>query len=111
MKVDIITLPDQSTLPRNNRGDWVCYYKQGASHAADFHKLLKDSGIVTLGASNYKNNKKVYYVTKFGGVFSIDKKEFNAVKARVLTCSRFIAEAITGRSLEDDINNSYEIKF
>jgi len=109
--VDKIILPDQNTLPKDNRGDWVCYYKQGASHAADFHKLLKDSGIVSLGASNYKDNKKVYYVTKFGGVFSIDKKEFNAVKARVLTFSRFIADAITGRPLEDNINNSYEIKF
>lgn len=65
--VDKIILPDQNTLPRDKRGDWVCYYKQEASHAADFHKLLKDSGIVSLGASNYKDNKKVYYVTKFGG--------------------------------------------
>lgn len=109
--MDKIELPDQKTLPKEDRGDWVCYYKQGASHAMDFHKLLKDSGIVSLGASNYTNNRKVYYVTKFGGVFSIDKKEFNAVKGKHLSLARFIADTLTKKPLEDNINNSYEIKF
>ena len=109
--VEKIILPDANTLSKNERGDWVCYYKQGSSHAADFHKLLEDSGIVSFGASNYKNNRKVYYVTKAGGVFSIDKKDFTDAKSKILNYARFISDTLIGKSLEDEIKNAYEIKF
>lgn len=107
-----IELPNQNTLAKEDRGDWVCYYKQGARHAKEFHDLLKTSGIISFGPNNYKDSKKVYYVTKFGGVFSISKKEFNDTKAGILTLSRYIAnELISGKTLEDNIKDSYEIKF
>ena len=109
--MDLIKLPDPQTLPKNERGDWVCYFKGNKNTAKQFHNLLKESGIISFGASNYTNNRKVYYVTKFGGVFSIDKTEFNNVKNKILTYSRFITDTIIGKSLEEQINNSYEIKF
>ena len=109
--MNTITLPDPETLPKNERGDWVCYYKGGSKHAKDFHDLLKKSGIVSFGASNYTNPKKVYYVTKFGGVFSMDKKEFDDIKSGRISLSRFLADNIVGKSLSDNIDNSYELKF
>jgi len=109
--MNLIKLPDPNTLPKNERGDWVCYFKGNKNTAKQFHELLKQSGIVSFGPNNYTNTRKVYYVTKFGGVFSIDRSEFNNAKNKILTYSRFIADTLTGKSLEDDINNSYEIKF
>lgn len=111
INMDIITLPNPDTLPKDERGDWVCYYKGGSKHAKDFHELLKKSGIISFGASNYTNPRKVYYVTKFGGVFSMDKKEFNDIKGGHLSLSRFISDNIIGKSMEDVIGNSYELKF
>lgn len=110
--MDRIELPDSASISKTERGDWVCYYKQGASHAKDFHELLKRSGIISLGPNNYKDPKKVYYVTKFGGVFSVSKKDFNDVKAGILTLSRYITNhLISGKTLEDNIKDSYEVKF
>lgn len=111
MKVEKIILPNQDTLPKNERGYWVCYYTCGAKHAKEFHDLLKKSGIISLGWINYKDNRKVYYVTRFGGVFSIDKKKFNDAKHRVLNLAQYLSDKLIGRSLEDDINESYEVTF
>ena len=115
MIVDKIDLPDPTSLEKEERGHWVCYFKGGKKHSEDFHRLLKKSGIISFGASNYKDTKKVYYVTKYGGVFSIPKKDFNDVLLKKLSLARFISDGIIsrngGRTLEENITMSYEVTF
>jgi len=112
---ETIILPDKNSLPKEDRGDWVCWYDQGKTHAKEFHNLLKKSGIISFGANNYTNIRKIYYVTKYGGVFSMDKKEFNKIRGGSIGLGMFLADTIIqgcgGKSFEEHIKNAYELKF
>ena len=41
----------------------------------------------------------------------MDKKEFDDIKSGRISLSRFLADNIVGKSLSDNIDNSYELKF
>lgn len=107
--MEVIQIPDYNTLDKQERGDWVCYFRGSRKYVNNYKEFLKKNNIM-IWDYNFNNPNKLYYITKSGNLEEMNYKDFfDRINDNSL--SNNISEALIGKTFKEKIKNSYEIIF